>query len=80
MRKYEPIWIKLKAEGTASLAAQPSLHARIIKAVRKEKDEDIGWKLLNLEQDAKYTLFEKIEGKLVTFYLEKKIVYTVTSL
>ena len=37
MRKYQPIWLKLKRTGSASIAAHPLLHARIIKAVVKEK-------------------------------------------
>jgi hypothetical protein len=45
MRKYEPIWIKLKQKGVASITAHPLLHKRIIKAVIKEKWLDIGYKL-----------------------------------
>lgn len=71
MRKYQPIWetIKSSKSGTVSLAADPSSHARIIKAVRKEKCNDVGWKLLCSEQSKKYKIEEEIEGKLITFKL-----------
>lgn len=69
MRKYQPIWEQVKLHSTASLAANPAMHARIIKAVRKEKYMDVGWKLLLSEQCKKYELKEKVEGKLITFYL-----------
>lgn len=69
MRKYQSIWEQIKKTSTASLAADLPAHARIIKAVRKEKHKDVGWKLLLLEQGTKYELHEKIEGKIITFYL-----------
>lgn len=69
MRKYQPIWEQIKLHSTVSLAAETKAHARIVKAVRKEKDIDVGWKLLLLEQGIKYQLHDKIEGKVITFYL-----------
>lgn len=69
MRKYQPIWKQIKLTNTASIAADKSAHARIIKAVRKEKNKDIGWKLLLGEKGVKYELHNKIEGKIITFYL-----------
>lgn len=51
MRQYQPIWAKLKAlplsEASTkgvSVTANRALHARIIKAVRKEKWKDIAYK------------------------------------
>lgn len=69
MRKYQPIWEIVKKEHSASLAADPSMHNRIIQAVRKEKNKDAGWRLLLGEQGIKYKLKEKVEGSLITFYL-----------
>lgn len=69
MRKYQPIWELIKKEHTVSLAADPSMHERIIWAVRKEKNIDRGWKLLLAEQGTKYKLKDKSEGSLLTFYL-----------
>lgn len=52
MRQYEPIWIKLKnmppSEALSvgvSITANRYLHRRIIKAMWKEKTQDIAWKL-----------------------------------
>jgi hypothetical protein len=45
MRYYEPIWNILKSKKTHRVAAHPALHARIIKAVIKEKWMDIGYKI-----------------------------------
>ena len=71
MRKYEPIWSQIRnsKEHKVSLAAPTADHKRIIKAVRKEKNKDIGFKFECSEQHLKYVLKEKIKGKLITFYL-----------
>tara|TARA_R110000744_G_scaffold222789_5_gene341623 strand:- start:1 stop:252 length:252 start_codon:yes stop_codon:yes gene_type:complete len=73
MRKYQPIWDRIKniPEHTASIAADPALHARITKAVIKEKDMDKGWAYLQLEQEVskKYKLECSSEGKVLTFTL-----------
>ena len=52
MRQYETIWFRLKqlskkeAEAVGvSVSAPRSLHRRIIKAVKKEKWLDVGYKL-----------------------------------
>jgi hypothetical protein len=69
MRKYEPIWLKLKREGTAAIAAHPLLHARVIKAVIKEKWLDQGYKLQLLPY---YTVLTyKKEGAKITFSLSR---------
>jgi hypothetical protein len=72
MRKYEPIWeaIKANTNSSASLAAPIESHARIINAVRKEKAKDLGWKLQQSELGKKYRMLEKVEGKMITFWLE----------
>lgn len=45
MRKYQPIWIQLKKSGSCKLSAHPALHARIRKAVTKEKWMDMAYKI-----------------------------------
>jgi len=47
MRKYQRIWMEIKAnpEATCKIAAHPSLHRRIKKAVCKEKYKDLGYKV-----------------------------------
>ena len=44
-RKYEQVWIKLKAKGRCELTVHPSLVARVKKAVGKEKYNDLSFKL-----------------------------------
>lgn len=72
LRTYEPIWIAVKNNPNreASLAADPALHARIIKAVIKEKYMDKGWGLIMLELGKKYKLHYTKRGKVLTFRLE----------
>ena len=54
MRKYQSIWLKIKTEGTCIIAAHPSLHKRVKKAVTKEKWKDtcykVQWDLAGTEQ------------------------------
>lgn len=69
MRRYQPIWNKLKEKGSASIAAHPLLHARIIKAVTKEKWMDDGFKLQNLPYH--YILSYTRAGGMITFHLTR---------
>ena len=49
-RKYQPLWERIKITGTAKVVASPNIHTRIMKAVQKEKLNDINYKLvLDLE-------------------------------
>lgn len=70
MRKYQPIWEQIKETHTASLSANPIVHKRIIKAVTKEKLNDLGWKLMCKELGNTYRLLHTSEGALITFKLE----------
>lgn len=45
MRQYEPIWNQIKTESYCEISAHRAYHRRIIKAVVKEKDLDLGYKL-----------------------------------
>lgn len=69
MRKYQAIWEAIKENGKASLIAEASLHERIVHAVRKEKNIDLGWKLLSAELGKKYYLYDKSEGATLYFTL-----------
>lgn len=44
-RKYETAWKTLKEKQIVRIAAHPAVHARILKAVIKEKDMDVVYKL-----------------------------------
>jgi hypothetical protein len=71
MRKYYPIWSKLKQskDGTASIVAHPLLHARIIKAVTKEKWMDTSFKLQVLPYY--FAMTYEVKGNMITFKLTK---------
>lgn len=44
-RKYQTAWTILKQKHIVKIAAHPLVHARILKAVIKEKDLDVVYKL-----------------------------------
>ena len=66
-RFYFPIWEKLKKEKQVSITANRSLHARIIKAVKKEKWMDVGYKLEIEPRVA--TLSHSRKHSVLTFFL-----------
>ena len=45
MRQYEPVWQAVKTNLMCDISAHRLHHRRIIKAVIKEKDMDLGFKL-----------------------------------
>ena len=52
LRQYEPVWIAIKknpnpptGKFSCEISAHKAHHSRIIKAVVKEKDMDVGYKL-----------------------------------
>ncbi len=69
MRQYEPIWIAIKENNTASLVADLSQHATIKKAVIKEKHKDVAFKLLCSEKGIKYKLRILTSKNLIKFIL-----------
>ncbi len=69
MRQYEPIWIQLKEKHQVAISASPTLHRRIIQAVRKEKAKDVGWKYLLAESKKRYELKDQSIGKIIKFHL-----------
>lgn len=72
-RKYQPIWDKLKATGKCELAVPMPYHPRVKKAVLKEKDNDIGFKLLLGEQCKKARLEIETQGAKMVF----KLIYSL---
>lgn len=83
-RKYERIWLALKALSSkpaselakgVSIKAHPSDHARIIKAVKKEKYNDAGWKL-TIYPRISY-LSHTISDNTVTFHLRVGITRSI---
>lgn len=46
-RKYAAIWQKIKTTGRCTVESHPAYFARVRKAVIKEKNMDLGFKVLN---------------------------------
>lgn len=72
-RLYEPIWRSVKDTGTCSIAAPSPLHSRIIKAVKKEKDKDLGFKVIMAEEGRAARLQITVQKAKITFRLIKSI-------
>jgi len=73
MRKYQAIWVRLKLHKTATLIAAPSSHLKIIRAVKKEKNIDLAYKLTSIEQGLKFKLAFHSEGDKLNFRLSPVI-------
>ena len=66
-RKYSSIWKALKSSGACAIAAPVPLHARIIKAVIKEKYMDLGFKMKASEARKYYKIEHEISGSRISF-------------
>ena len=71
-RKYSPIWNQLKQKGTAKITAAKPFHKRIIHAVIKEKDLDLGYKLECSERNSRKKLGYRIQETVITFILAEQ--------
>lgn len=73
MRKYQPAWEKLKAEKIVKIAAHPLVHARILKAIIKEKDIDLVFKLTMAEDCRRVRISHKSKSGELILYLNFSI-------
>lgn len=73
MRQYEPIWIELKNKNKAVITAPKVLHRRIIKAVCKEKDMDLGFKLKCSEECIRKKIFYTTKDSVIKFELKETL-------
>ena len=69
MRKYQPAWEKLKKDKKIVIAAHRHLHARILKAIIKEKDSYTLYKLDLLEDSRRARIAHKNESNVLTILL-----------
>jgi hypothetical protein len=69
MRTYEPAWHKLKSDLELRIAAEPSVHARIVKAVIKEKNMDVIYKIQLDEECKRAILTWNKQHKMLIFKL-----------
>jgi hypothetical protein len=78
--QYQPIWDTLKNNGYCRITAPKELHKRIIKAVMKRKNIDVGYKVLleskNIRQELRYTT----EGSIINFTLISFDTFSLTNL
>lgn len=72
-RKYQPIWEELKLTNTCKIVVHKSLHKRIIKAVIKEKYNDIKFKLFLADKGKKAILTHSKVYSVIEFYLSISI-------
>jgi len=65
-RKYKAAWELLKKNHIVILRCSHLVHKRIVRMMRKEKDEDLGYKLANQEDPLRLHAFcDKAGGKIV---------------
>lgn len=70
MRTYEPAWHSLKQNLELRIAAEPAVHARIVKAVIKEKNIDLVYKLQLDEECKRAILTWNKQNKMLIFKLK----------
>ena len=73
MRQYQPIWEALKKGGVCIITAPAPLHRRIIKAVIKEKYNDLGYKLELAENNKRAKIVYTKKHSMIEFKLIKSI-------
>lgn len=74
MRHYEPLWIQLKTKRKVVLSLAPAWHPRVKKAVCKEKNMDLGYKLECEEEGTSSELaFHSNSGQLTIILIEIKL-------
>ena len=82
MRQYEPIWQEIKLNGYCDISTHRAYHRRIIKAVVKEKDKDLGYKLECTERYPPQiaVLRSSRSGSIIKFTLTLKPLITLDSI
>lgn len=72
-RKYEAAWKKLKEKNIIKIAAHPAVHARILKAVIKEKDMDVVYKMQMAEDCKRAIISHRHNSGELIIYLKHSI-------
>lgn len=73
MRKYQAIWEKIKKEKKCIVVAPAIVHARIVKAVIKEKYSDAAFKLCNTHDYFYLTHVSDRKANKITFTLHQRL-------
>lgn len=70
MRKYQPIWEVLREKKIAKIiVANDSVKRTVIQAVKKEKCNDIAFKVMSTANGNLYKLHYTVECNEITFFL-----------
>lgn len=72
MRKYQPVWERLKKLGSCTLEVPPSFVARVKKAIIREKHRDLGFKTINDDDVYRLTISYDISTKRLRFDLKAR--------
>lgn len=68
-RMYEPIWELLKKNKKVSISAPRALHKKLVKAVIKEKDIDVGYKIELDDNEQRARITHQCVGNVIHFQL-----------
>jgi hypothetical protein len=81
-RKYAQVWEQIKQKGICAISAHKAYHRRIKKALRKEKDQDLLYKMNCLEANPPIVarVKTKTSGSVITFRLIIKPLITVDTI
>lgn len=71
MRKYQPIWIELKSKLKARIAAPTPIHTSIVRGVLKEKNLDLGFKVLCTESGKWYRVTYTSKQNILEFTMNE---------
>jgi hypothetical protein len=73
-RKYEEVWQRIKLHNRATLAdVHPLAYKRIKKAVIKEKDRDLNFKVLNENDYFRLKIVYDVAKKQLKFTLHQRL-------
>ena len=81
-RKYSPVWKKIKEDGFVEISAHKAYHRRIIKAIAKEKDLDLLFKMESLERipPIRTIVYSKSVGSVIRFNIVEYPLITVDTI
>lgn len=69
MSQYRGAWETLKLKGKVVLASPSGFHRRIIRALQKQKNQDIAYKFQLAESNQRAIFVSKSEGNMIKVFL-----------
>lgn len=73
MRKYQPIWNKLKAEGSIQVTSPYSSHRTIVQALKKESALDAAFRFKCVEEGKYYFIRTYSAGDVLYLELQYQV-------